>query len=185
MKKYILSFLGVIFLMNYNPTIAQSLNQFGVKAGANLMNIKTKLDETSSTNNKTGFYVGVFMEFIRSVDISIQTEINYSSTDNLVNDNIGLLHIPILLKYKLGNKFELIVGPESQFLLSVSNTNIKEGGYKKFILAFDVGLGFVITEALIIEARYNLGLSKYIDYGNRSHKKLNFIQVGLAFKFDN
>ncbi|MBI9041509.1 porin family protein [Lutibacter sp.] len=185
MKKYILSLLIMGLALNAEFLNAQSLNQFGIKAGVNMMGIHSKLDETSSTANKTGFFLGVFMEFIKTVDFSIQPEINYSSTDNLVNDNISLLHIPILLKYKLGNKFEIYGGPESQFLLKVSNTNIKNDNYKKFILAADLGASFLISENLSLDARYNLALSKYIDYGYNSYKKLNFIQIGLAYKFDN
>jgi opacity protein-like surface antigen len=165
---------------------SQSLNQFGLKAGANLMGIKDRLSDDSTTQvNKTGFYIGAFMEFRKSVDLSIQAEINYSSTDNKINDNIGLLHIPILIKYKLGDKFEIYGGPESQFLLSISQTDIKREEYKKFILAASLGVGFIISDAITIDARYNLAISYFRDLGYHQNIKLNFLQIGLAYKFDN
>lgn len=185
MKKYIFYSFFVILLLNFNQIKSQSLNQFGLKAGANIMTIVNHYDESTANENKTGFYIGAFMEFRRSLEFSIQTEVNYSSTENLVGDNIGMLHIPVLLKYKLGNKFEVFGGPESQFLLSVNNTDIKGDSYKKFILALDAGAGFLISDNLTFEARYNIAVSKYLDFGYRNYKKLNFIQIGLSYKFDN
>lgn len=186
MKKFIFYSFCVILLLNFNLVKSQSLNQFGIKAGANLMEMRSKLsDESVAKVNKTGFYLGAFMEFRRSLNFSIQPEINYSSTENLVGDNIGLLHIPVLFKYKIGNKLELFGGPESQFLLAVNNTDIKGDSYKKYILALDAGAGFLISNNLTIEARYNLAVSNYMDQGNHQNIKLNFIQVGLAYKFDN
>ena len=186
MKKYLYYWFIVILLLNFNAVKSQSLNQFGLKAGANLMGIRARLsDGTTSQVNKTGFYLGAFMEFRKSLDLAIQAEINYSSTDNEINDNIGLLHIPILLKYKLGTKFEIYGGPESQFLLSVNQTDIKSEEYKKFILAADLGVGFFISDALTIDARYNWAVSSYRDLGYRQNIKLNFLQIGLAYKFEN
>ncbi|SNR33791.1 outer membrane beta-barrel protein [Lutibacter flavus] len=186
MKKYIYYSFFVIFLLNFNQVKSQNLNQFGLKAGANLMGIKDKLSDGNTTQvNKTGFYIGAFMEFRKSLNLSIQAEINYSSTDNKINDNIGLLHIPLLIKYKLGEKFEIYGGPESQFLLSVSQTDIKGDEYKKFILAADLGVGLIVSDALTLDARYNLAISNYRDLGYRQNIKLNFLQIGLAYKFDN
>ena len=135
MKKYIFYSFIAILLLNLNQVNSQSLNQFGLKAGSNLMEIRSKLSDDSVTKvNKTGFYIGAFMEFRKSLDLAIQAEINYSSTPNEINDNIGLLHIP---------------------------------------------------EALSIDARYNWAISSYRDLGYREYIKLNFIQVGLAYKFEN
>lgn len=177
----------LIFILNFNFGKAQSLNEFGLKSGINLVDIRDKLSDNGVTHvNKTGFYLGAFMEFRRSVNFSIQPEVYYSANKNKIDENIGLLHIPVLLKYKLGTRFELYGGPESQFLLSVKGVDIsKDKNYKKFILAATAGFGFYISDEFIIDARYNLALSNYIDVGYHTNKKLNFIQIGLAYKFDN
>lgn len=187
MKKYILSTLVLIFILNFNSINAQSLNQFGVKAGVNLVDIKDKLSDDGTTHvSKTGFYVGTFIEFRRSVNFLIQPEIYYSSNNNKIDEKIGLLHIPVLFKYRLGTKFEIYGGPESQFLLSVKGIDInKNKNYKKFILAVTGGVSFLISDELMLDARYNLAISNYIDFGYHQNKKLNFIQIGLAYKFDN
>lgn len=187
MKKYIFYSFFVILLLNFNHVKSQSLNQFGLKAGENFVDIRSKLSDNGITHvNKTGFYLGAFMEFRRSVNFLIQPEIYYSSNNNKIDEKIGLLHIPVLFKYKLGNKFEIYGGPESQFLLSVKGVDInKDKKYKKFILAANAGVGFLILNNLTLDARYNLAISNYIDFGNHSNEKLNFIQVGLAYKFDN
>ncbi len=187
MKNYSLSILVLIFILNFNALKAQSLNKFGVKAGVNSVDIRDKLSDNGVVHiNKTGFYLGVFMEFIRSVNFSIQPEVYYSANNNKVDENVGLLHIPVLLKYKLGNRLELYAGPESQFLLSVEGQDIsKDKNYKKFILSASAGVGFLVSDEFSIDARYNMAISNYMDFGYRTNKKLNFIQVGLAYKFDN
>lgn len=187
MKKYILSFIIVIFILNFNTINAQSLNQFGLKAGVNFVDIRDKLNDDGVTHvSKTGFYLGAFMEFRKGVNFSIQPEMYYSSNNNKIDEKIGLLHIPVLFKYKLGDKFEVYGGPESQFLLSVKGIDInKDKNYKKFILAVSAGFGFMVSDEFTIDARYNLAISNYIDTGYHNNQKLNFIQVGLAYKFDN
>ena len=103
-----------------------------------------------------------------------------------IDENIGLLHIPVLFKYRVGTRFEIYGGPESQFLLSVEGIDInKDKKYKKFILAATAGVGILISDEFTIDARYNLAISNYIDFGYHTNKKLNFIQIGLAYKFDN
>lgn len=187
MKNYSLSILVLIFILNFNALKAQSLNQFGVKAGVNLVDIQDKLSDNGTTHeSKTGFYLGTFIEFRRSVNFLIQPEVYYSSNNNKIDEKIGLLHIPVLFKYRLGTKFEIYGGPESQFLLSVKGIDInKDKNYKKFILAATAGVGVLISDEFILDARYNLAISNYIDFGYHTNKKLNFIQIGLAYKFDN
>ncbi|WP_111707809.1 outer membrane beta-barrel protein [Lutibacter citreus] len=186
MKKQISIFVILVTLLSFKPAKAQSLNVFGFKAGVHFVDIKDKLSDGAVTHvNKQGFYLGAFMEFRRSVNFSIQPEIYYSGNKNKIDENIALLHIPILLKYKLGNRFEIYGGPESQFLLSVENEIINKGNFKKFILSGSVGVGILITDEISIDARYNLAFSNYIDTGYHQNKKLNFVQVGLSYKFDN
>jgi opacity protein-like surface antigen len=187
MKKYSLSILILIFVLNFNSIKAQSLNEFGLKAGVNLVDIQDKLSDNGTTHvSKTGFYLGAFIEFRRSVNFSIQPEVYYSANKNKIDENIGILHIPVVFKYKLGSKFEIYGGPESQFLLSVRGIDLnKNKNYKKFILAATAGVGFLITDEFTLDARYNRAISNYIDFGYHTNKKLNFIQIGLAYKFDN
>jgi len=187
MKKYILSLIFLFSILNFNVIKAQSLNQFGIKAGVNLVDLRDKLSDNEVTHvSKTGFYLGAFMEFRRSVNFSMQPEVYYSANKNKADENIGLLHIPVLFKYKLGNRFELYGGPESQFLLSVYGEDInKNKNYKKFILSAVAGFGFSVTDEFIIDARYNVAVSNYMDFGYHVNKKLNFMRIGLAYKFDN
>jgi len=158
---------------------------FGFKAGINLGKLQTKSDQSNSSLSKSGFYIGTFMEFVQTEKFSIQPEINYSSTPNEVDDNIGYLHVPFLVKYKIVDNISLYAGPELQFLLSISNTDIKDKKYKKFILGVDFGADIEISENILLEGRYNLGLSKFIDFGIHTHKKFHFFQIGLAYKFQN
>ena len=88
-------------------------------------------------------------------------------------------------KYKIADGVAVYAGPELQFLLSISNTDIKDKKYKKFILAADTGVEIEVSDNFILEGRYSLGLSKFIDFGLHTHRKFHFIQIGIAYKFDN
>ena len=165
--------------------IFQQKALFGFKAGLNLGKLQTISDQSKASINNSGFYIGSFIEFIQTEKFSIQPEINYSSTPNEVDDNIGYLHIPFLAKYKIADGISIYAGPELQFLLSISNTDIKEKKYKKFILGVDVGADIEISENILLEGRYNLGLSKFIDFGLHNHRKFHFFQIGIAYKFEN
>ncbi len=187
--KYILGVCLVVLsiqseILAQDNTVFQPKALFGFRAGANLGKLQTKSDQSNSSLSKSGFYIGITMEFVQAEKFSFQPEINYSSTPNEVDDKVGFLHIPLLAKYKIANNMSLYVGPESQFLLSISNTDIKDNKYKKFILGLVVGADVGISENFFLEARYNLGLSKFMDFGLRTHKKFHFFQIGLAYKLD-
>jgi opacity protein-like surface antigen len=158
---------------------------FGFKAGLNLGKLQTISNDFNSSISKSGFYIGSFIEFVQTEKFSMQPEINYSSTPYQVDDKVGYLHVPFLAKYKIVDNISLYAGPELQFLLSISNTDIKEKRYKKFILGVDVGADIEISENFLLEGRYNLGLSKFDDIGIHTHKKFHFFQIGLAYKFQN
>ena len=77
-----------------------------------------------------------------------------------------------------------MAGPETQFLLSIKNTDTRSRIYKKFVLGFDVGVGVRVFDNVYVDAKYSLGVSKFIDYGYRQNYKLNSIQAGISYKFD-
>ena len=157
---------------------------FGFKAGTHLGTVKTVLNDESDSNSRNGFYIGGFLAFNRSEKVSILTEVVYSSTEFELNDRLGLLHIPVFVKYNVTDFLGVYAGPESQFLLSISNTDTRSSIYKKFILAVDTGIQLKVSPKLLIDARYSLGVSKFIDFSYNDYKKLNAIQLGIVYSFD-
>lgn len=157
---------------------------FGIKAGTQLGTLKTVLNFQKDTNSRNGFFIGSFLDFNRSEKISILTEVVYSNTKFKVDDRMALLHIPILFKYKLTDFLSVYAGPESQFLLSISKTDIRSDIYKKFILAGDTGIQLQVSPQLKIDARYSLAISRLIDYGYNDYDKFNSLQLGVVYSFD-
>jgi opacity protein-like surface antigen len=182
MKKIVL--LSVFCLLTFQLQ-SQSLTKFGVKAGANFVSIDQKLDIGSSSRNESGFYIGAFVEFIKTMKLSIRPEVNYSRSTYREEDDISLLHIPLLVKYTFLDRLSVYGGPESQFLIDITNNDIQSDRYKKFILSFTAGLEIEVTSNFFLEGRYNYALSKHIDSGVRNNERLHFIHTGLVYKFDN
>ncbi len=146
MKKNLL-FLSLLFS---TASFAQSTTSFGIKAGLSNSGIKGEtstqlndlIDKTGgmvSTQNRNGFYAGVYASIPLDETISIQPGINYVQRGyNMKGDlnikGLGFLganakaqlqtdyiEIPLLVKLKL-DKFEVFAGPQVGYLM---NANVK------------------------------------------------------------
>lgn len=135
-------------------------------------NSKAANNETS--NNNTGFYVGIsFVDISLTEKLKFQPEINYIGIKDF-----NQIQTPILLKYNIANKFSAYAGPNFGFLLDTPE------GINSFNVALDFGLSYDITEKFSIETRYDWGQTNLLDGGDSdNYLKLNNFQVGVAYKF--
>ena len=131
----------------------------------------------SNTSSETGFYIGVAFrdEFLElSDDFAIQPEINFVAIKDL-----NQIQVPILAKYTIVDKLNAYAGPNLGFLFDTPD------GIKSFNFAVDVGLSYDVTDNILVEARYDYGLSNLFENGNSNFStKLRNFQVGLAYRFD-
>ena len=134
MHKNLIYIISLIFCFSLSMK-GQTITNFGLKAGVHLIDLKKNLDEVKTAQEESGFYIGGLLEFRKSINFSIQSELLYSNS-SYFTDRVSLLHIPILFKYHINDRFELLAGPETQFLLSIKNTDTRSRRYKKFILGF-------------------------------------------------
>lgn len=154
---------------------------FGLKAGLNSIYVKTVSETQDFVQKNIGFYVGAFVNIPTSDVFSIQPEINYVSGEYTTNDNISLLHIPILLKLEVGKGFSGFIGPEGIVLLSFDDPN--KDDFNSFMFGFTFGAAYSFSEHLSVEARPYFSISKFLDDGPGSFRRYNSLQFGLAYKF--
>ena len=172
MKKIILTIIAVFTLITVNA-------QFGAKAGINHAKFSGDIDATSFI---TGFQVGILYEYKVSDQFSLQPEIYYStqgSEDDDAGDldldfdyKVNYLNIPIMAKYYLSSDggFNFQAGPQFGLLLSgtlnqtgsTSEIDIKDD-LKSLYIGVNFGLGYKFSNGLLLDARYNLGLSDIAD----------------------
>jgi len=181
MKKIILSSIA---LLAFGFANAQDGVSFGVKGGLDLLSAKTEssgsfsyIDEdgdlvteeigSGGTTTATGFFVGGFVEFGIADKFTLQPGLNYhtASKDGF---NFSYLSIPVLAKYEIAEKFNLMAGPS---LFYSMESEVED----KTTFNFDLGASYNFTENFFIEPRYSLGLS--------GDTKVSHFLIGVGYKF--
>lgn len=170
MKKVLFAAIAVLGLTVVN---AQEI-KFGVKAGIDMAYSKVKVIGISATGSETGFYVGGLAEIGLSDSFAFQPEILFVSVDGE-----NQLSIPLMAKLSVLEKLDLLAGPSLTYLLDT------EDGYKSFNYGLEAGASFNISEALFVEARYNIGLADLVeeDLGIGYSLKMGGFFLGLGYKF--
>lgn len=170
MKKIMLTALFAVVVL-----VSTNAQNFGVTAGYLNMEAKVKGDGESIGVDDSGFYVGGFARIPVSEVLDFQPGLQYASIDG-----DSFLLIPLLLSYKVAEKFNLNGGGQFDYVLEDAE------GMKKMGIGLAFGGSFDITPAVALEARYSLGLNNRLKDewgGNDITVKFNTFQVGLAYKF--
>ncbi len=170
MKKLLLC--AAIAVFGLSSMNAQDI-KFGAKAGVDFSSAKTKVSGFSITNSETGFYVGGFAEIGVSDALTFQPELLYISIDG-----DGLINVPLMAKFGVSEKFNVLAGPTLGVFTDVPD------GFKSFNYGIEAGAAFDITEALFVEARYNIGLANLIENAPSGvSSKLSGLFVGAGYRF--
>ena len=186
MKKLILTAAAVFAFGFIN---AQDM-KFGAKGGLNFATVS----ELEEAKNKIGFNIGVFAEIGVSDGFAIQPELLFSLQGaNGPNDsslNLNYINIPVMAKFKVAEGFSLQAGPQFGILMSATN---KFGGnsidtkenFKTLDLGLNFGAGYDISENIMVDLRYNLGLGGLVkdlpDGAKDSNNRVIALSVGYKF----
>ena len=180
MKK-ILSTIAVVAMMLTVTMPAEAQIKFGVRAGANLVNMKISdgIDNLKG-NNRAGFYVGPTVKFTlpivglgvdasalydqRTSEVSYTDESGKSGSESLTARAIT---IPINVRYGvgLGSLAEVFAfaGPQFGFNISGDKSIFKETEdwtWKSSNFSVNVGIGATILSKVEVKANYNIACGK-------------------------
>jgi opacity protein-like surface antigen len=159
MKKIILTAIAVCA---FGFAQAQDMN-FGVKGGLDMVTVSSN----GSSESASGFFIGGFSDFEMSDKIVLQPGLNYhTASKNGVN--FSFISIPVLVKYNLADKLNLLVGPSMYYSMESDDTD-------KTRFNLDLGGSYDITENLFLEPRYAIGLT--------GDAKVSHFLIGLGYKF--
>lgn len=160
MKKIFATFVLLLSIVAVNAQI-----NYGAKGG---LAVTTLAGE--GYNPKIGFHLGGFAQFSLKNSFSIQPEVYYAAQGaNWEEDGqtaLGYLNIPLLARYTTSSGFYAESGPQIGFMLSAHDTYKGESeDVKQYLNTTDFcwafGAGYQLNSQLGINARYNLGLSKF------------------------
>lgn len=159
MKKITFTLLAIAA---FGVASAQDL-KYGVKGGIDMVSVKT----TYGSSNASGFYAGGFAEFEMSDKIVLQPGLNYhtASKDGV---NFTYLSIPVIAKYNMSDKINLLAGPSLYYSMES-----KDNDKTRFNLG--IGASYDISDNLFVEPRYDMGLT--------GDAKVTHFLIGVGYKF--
>jgi opacity protein-like surface antigen len=180
MKKIILTMAAVFALTFANAQGKKSGGddsmKFGVKAGYTSSNFT---GDVSGTQANGGFYVGGLVDFSVSEKFHVQPELLYS-IEGAKDAKLNYLRIPIMAKYYVADGLSLQAGPELAFKAGGDDT-VKDSA-KSMDYGLGIGAGYELTNGLMFDARYNLGLNNIDNTGFGTVKNVSF-NIGLGYRF--
>ncbi|MGB1500586.1 MAG: outer membrane beta-barrel protein [Flavobacteriaceae bacterium] len=176
MKKLLLTIALVSFCFSAN---AQD-SKFGATAGYQSSTGKVSGGGDDFTSDSSGFFLGFFAEFSVTESFSIQPELQYSSVSD-EGESIGSIIIPLMMKFHVTENFNLMAGPQFDYL-----TEEDVEGIKKLGMGLGLGLGIDISDNVSLGARYSFGFDRLDDMGvdvGDAKVKINILQIGLNYSF--
>lgn len=180
--------LCVVFVMCLTvASYAQVQVALGLKAGVNVSKLNTDDLESSSI---TSFHGGAFGLF-KFTAIGIQPELLFSQQGSKIEDISGnkedlkmsYMTIPVMVKFYLPGGFNLQAGPQFGFLNSAEfdGRDIKDS-FKSSDITANVGVAWDAPFGLVLDARYNIGLSDISDDSSIGEVKSGTFQFSLGYK---
>ncbi len=167
---------------------------FGLKGGINVSSLHH--DNNSSFDSKVGFHLGGFAHIHASKTWAIQPELFYSlegakatliGSNNKVIYNLHYINVPVLLQYFFSNGFRLEGGPQIGFLLAAKtktgNITVDDKGFQSTAVSIPLGVGYLSSSGLGVDARYVFGLSNINDDEDGPVTQSNVFQFGLFYQF--
>lgn len=131
---------------------------YGVKGGLNVASLSF-VNESYSSSPKIGFHLGGFGHYSINEQLGVQAEVFFSTEGSnweFVGGSEGAirhnqLRIPILVRYKIGEKLFLEAGPQYSFLLSLSQS-VNPDDFEDFSSLYKSGLfGYALGASYDLE----------------------------------
>lgn len=165
MKKLIYSLVALMALSTTMVKAQETGFGWGVKAGVNIANVSN-----SEGKSKMGFVGGLFADYRTCNWFGVSADILYSgqgvkSKDIDAKIASAYLNVPILANFYVVKGLAFKTGIQPGFLLSANDKidgnkeSVKES-MKSFDVAVPVGVSYTFDFGLVVDARYNIGISR-------------------------
>lgn len=175
MKKYLLL---LIFASFTSVVIAQDIF-YGVRGAINVSNLDFDPDADFKNQHRNGFAFAGFVDFEFNEKFALRTELQWSAEGGKAEElRADYLHLPLLLNISFTDRFAIMVGPQP----SLKTWNDYDG-FATFAVSGVVGIEYMITDELFIDARAAYGLTNVIDHDlTNLEAKNSVLQFGFGMK---
>ena len=166
---------------------AQAQVAIGLKAGVNVAKLNNDDVESSSI---TAFHGGAFALF-KFTSIGIQPELLFSQQGTSIDDvslgkgdlKMSYMTIPVMVKFYLPGGFNLQAGPQFGFLNSAEfDGNDVKDSFKNSDMSLNVGAAWDAPFGIVLDARYNIGLSDISEDSSIGEFKSGIFQFSVGYK---
>ena len=170
--------------------------KFGARAGLNLANVATKVNDVKVKSNiRPSFYIGGLAEFAFNDVVLMDAGLTYSNQGAKAKEGDGALrqhalNLPVWFKYDFAGfrpKAGLYAGYILSQQLKTGNeiTTVDKDDYKHFDYGIGLGVEYNLpNNGLFFEASYNWGLANLEKNGDsKNYANNRVIQVGVGYKF--
>jgi hypothetical protein len=170
--------------------------QFGFDIGFNLSQGKYKPAQGLDQRIIGGFDGGIFVKFDCGKRFEFQPELNYVVNGVELNDEVTetessiklqYLSIAAIGKWKVTDRFRVLVGPAHSILLSAwvdpsgGGPSTQEKGFFKFTdLIITGGVEYLLGKKVSIAARYNHGMEQIVEDGLGFTMKNRYLSLKIA-----
>jgi hypothetical protein len=164
-----------------------------IESGASL---NTSESPGMNYKNRTGFHAGAFALF-KFTKIGIQPEVVFSQQGSTVkvntkefDANYSYVNIPVMLKLytiaglniQAGPQFGFVASKDDEYLAELKKTNPDiKSSIKDSDVSLGIGIGWDLPFGLMIDGRYNLGLTDNSD--GAGSVKNQVWQFSIGYKF--
>ncbi|MDD3108583.1 MAG: porin family protein [Alistipes sp.] len=188
MKKILLSMVAFVAM----TTASYAQLGWGVKAGFNVSGLSGM-----GQDSKLGLTAGVFADyrlngwFGVSADLLFSREgAKWSSDNSSMTQKCNYLNLPILANFFIMEDMAFKVGIQPGVNLSDKIkikadgheiTNSNTGDFKAFAFAIPVGLSYEFADKIMVDARYNIGVSSILNENKEVRTNGFALTVGYRF----
>tara|TARA_B100001287_G_scaffold143645_1_gene120700 strand:- start:466 stop:1071 length:606 start_codon:yes stop_codon:yes gene_type:complete len=201
MKKIFIMLLIVVLV----PTISSAQTQYGAVVGLNFANVSG--DDIEDSKMRLGIRLGASFSRELSDAVMLNTGLLYSvkgfsyeidvvnlstlATEKVdANMSFNYLEIPVNFAFSVADQFSLMAGFYSAFLVGVTHTidgedmDADTDDFSSIDFGIGLGADFSITDAISLNAGYQIGLAELDEDGDVDAKNANIL-FGMTYHFDN
>ena len=174
--------------------------QWGATAGLNMANVSG--DDAGDTDMRLGIRLGVSAAVPLSDVMSLNTGVlysvkGYSQSIDLsvlgvgtlkVDQSFNYIEIPAMLGFAVSDQFSLMVGTYTGFLVGTTATvdgedqDADTDGLSTIDFGIGLGAKFSVSDAIAIDAGYQMGLTDLGEDGDFGLKNSNIL-IGMTYSF--
>lgn len=175
MKNYLLALLLVSFT---SICMSQDI-RYGVRGALNISNLDFEPDADFENQHRNGFAFGGFVDFGFTEKTSVLVELQWSAEGGKEEElRADYIHLPVLLRFTLSDRFTLGVGPKISLKTWKKNDLFSTAAFSGV-----AGLEYMITDEIFIDARASFGVTNVLDQDiKRLEAKNHVIQFGFGMK---